>query len=142
MAEPKKRGIWVRGKVEKVSRQAVVCTLYVGVDLTPVPGCKLPFPDETMKLEVPVKPANRSKEMELEINTAVEWKNPPKCEVCQDNERKKCKECGCSKCGGKNDANSILIVTDVSVASSSSVSASRLFPRRRTGIIIITIIII
>ena len=55
MAEPKKRGIWVRGKVEKVSRQAVVCTLYVGVDLTPVPNCKLPFPEETMRLEVPVK---------------------------------------------------------------------------------------
>ena len=94
MAEPKKRGIWVKGKVEKVTRQAVVCTPYVGVDLTPVPGCKLPFPDQTMRLEVPVKPADMSEELEEEMNTAVERKNPPKCDVCQDNERKKCKECG------------------------------------------------
>ena len=78
-------------------------------DFTPVPNCKLPFPDETMRLEVPVKPADRSEELEEEMNTAVERKYPPKCEVCQDNERKKCKECGCSKCGGKNDAESILI---------------------------------
>ena len=77
MAEPKKRGIWVKGKVEKVTRQAVVCTPYVGVDLTPVPGCKLPFPDQTMRLEVPVKPADMSEELEEEMNTAVERKNPP-----------------------------------------------------------------
>ena len=109
MQEPKKRGIWVRGVVEKVTRKEVVCTLYVGVDLTPVPDCKLSFPDETMRLEGPVKPADRSEEVEREMNTPVERKNPPKCEVCQDNERKKCKECGCFKCGGKNDADSILI---------------------------------
>ena len=103
MQEPKKRGIWVRGVVEKVTRKEVVCTLYVGVDLTPVPDCKLSFPDETMRLEGPVKPADRSEEVEREMNTPVERKNPPKCEVCQDNERKKCKECGCYKCGGKNN---------------------------------------
>ena len=61
-------------------------------DFTPVPNCKLPLPDETMRLEVPVKPADRSEELEEEMNTAVERKNPPKCEVCQDNEKKNCKE--------------------------------------------------
>ena len=30
MNEPSKRGIWVAGKVDKVSRQAVVCTLCRG----------------------------------------------------------------------------------------------------------------
>ena len=29
--------------------------------------------------------------------------------TCHDNEKKKCKDCGCSKCGGKNDPDSILI---------------------------------
>ena len=47
-----------------------------------------------MKLENHVKPADRSEEQEVEMNTAVERKNPPKCEVCQDNDRKKYKECG------------------------------------------------
>ena len=101
--EPKKRGIWVRGTVDKVTRKEVVSTLYVGVDLTPVPDCKLLFPDEIMKLEDPVKPADRSEEQEVEMNTAVERKNPPECEVCQDNDRKKCKECD------RNDPDNILI---------------------------------
>ena len=58
--EPNKRGIWVKGTVSKVTRKEVFCTLYVGVDLTPVPDCKLLFPDETMRLEVPVRPTDRS----------------------------------------------------------------------------------
>ena len=40
--DPKKRGIWVRGTVDKVTRKEVVCTLYVGV-VTPVPDCKCGF---------------------------------------------------------------------------------------------------
>ena len=62
MQEPNKRGIWVKGTVDKVSRKEVICTLYLGVELSPVPDCKLLFPDETMKLENPVKPADRSEE--------------------------------------------------------------------------------
>ena len=49
MQEPKKRGIWVRGVVEKVTRKEVVCTLNVWADLTPLPNCKLSFPDKTMR---------------------------------------------------------------------------------------------
>ena len=43
------------------------------------------------------------------MNTSVARKHPPKYESCKDNERKKCKDCGCSKCGGKNDPECILI---------------------------------
>ena len=43
-----------------MTRKEVVYTLYVGVDLSPVPDCKLPFAEETMRLEVPIKPADRS----------------------------------------------------------------------------------
>ena len=42
--EPKKRGIWVRGTVDKVTRKEVVSTLYVGVELTPFPDCSSSFP--------------------------------------------------------------------------------------------------
>ena len=84
MEEPNQRSILVKGMVDKVTRKEVICSLYLGVELTPVPDCKLLFPDETMRLEV-------------KMNTPMERKNPPKCEVCQDNERKKCKECGCFK---------------------------------------------
>ena len=47
-----------------------------------------------MMLEVPVNLADRSEELKLEMNTAVERKNTPRCEVCQDNESRKCKESG------------------------------------------------
>ena len=107
--EPGQRGWWVEGRVEKVTRQAVTCTLLVGPDQTPLHHCKLPFPDETMKLEPPVLLADRDPQLEAEMNTPVVRKNRPKCDVCLDNERKKCKECGCSKCGGKHDPDSLLI---------------------------------
>ena len=109
MTEPSKRGIWVAGKVEKVVKQAVVCTLYVGEALTPVPDCRLTFPEETMRLEAPVKLVDRDDQLDREMNTAVPRKNPPKCETCLDSQRKKCKECGCSKCGGKNNPEQILV---------------------------------
>ena len=59
MQEPNKRGILVKWTMDKMTRKEVICTLYVGVELTPVPDCKLLFPDETRRLEVPVKPADR-----------------------------------------------------------------------------------
>ena len=59
MQEPNKRGIWVKGTVDKATRKEVICTLYVGVELTPVPDCKLLISDETRRLEIPVKPADR-----------------------------------------------------------------------------------
>ena len=37
----------------------MICLLYDGVELTTVPDCKLLFPDEIMRLAVPVKPADR-----------------------------------------------------------------------------------
>lgn len=108
LQEPKKRGFWFRAKVEKV-RPNLVCTIYIGVDDTPVEGCKVIFPDEVFRLEQPVKVKERDEKLEHEMNTPVPRKHPPKCESCMDNEKKKCKDCGCHICGGKNDPDSILI---------------------------------
>ena len=108
LQDPKKRGFWFRAKVEKV-RPNLICTIYIGVDETPVEGCKVIFPDEVFRLEQPVKVEERDVKLEHEMNTPVPRKHPPKCESCMDNEKKKCKDCGCHKCGGKNDPDSILI---------------------------------
>ena len=67
------------------------------------------FHDEVFGLENPVKVEERNEKLDREMNTAVVRKHPPKCEACMDNPKKKCKECGCAKCGGKNDPDSILI---------------------------------
>ena len=108
LQDPGRRGCWFRGKVEKV-RPHLLCTLFVGVDQTPVEGCKIVFPDEVFRLEHPVKVSDRDEKLDREMNQKVERKHPPKCDVCMDNPKKKCKECGCAKCGGKNDPDSILI---------------------------------
>ena len=47
--------------------------------------------------------ADRKEELELEMQKLLTRKHPEKCETCHDNEKKKCKECGCRKCGGKQD---------------------------------------
>ena len=90
-------------------RPHLLCTLYVGVDQTPVEGCKIVFPDEVFCLEHPVKVFERDEKLDREMNQKVERKHPPKCDVCVDNTKKKCKVCGCAKCGGKNDLDSIFI---------------------------------
>ena len=107
LQEPGKRGCWFRGVVEKV-KPLHVC-LFVGVDETPVEGCKIMFPDEVFRLEKPVLVKERDEKLEIKMNTPVPRKHPPKCEVCMDNDKKKCKECGCFKCGGKNNPETILI---------------------------------
>ena len=43
------------------------------------------------------------------MDTPVQRNNPPKCGVCLDNERKKCKEWDSLKCGGKNCPDSSLM---------------------------------
>ena len=108
LQDPSSRGQWFRGVVEKV-KPSILVTLYVGVDETPVEECKILFPDEVFRLEYPVKVVDRDEKMDRIMNTPVARKHPPKCDHCLDNERKKCKECGCSKCGGKNDPDTILV---------------------------------
>lgn len=61
------------------------------------------------KLEHPIKVAKRDEKLEHEMNTPVQLMHPPKCGLCMDNEKKKFKDCGCHKCRGKNDLDSILI---------------------------------
>ena len=104
MKEPSKRGNWFIGKVEKVSSEVVMATLFFGPDLAPVPDCELRFPDEIMRLVAPLKVVERTEQQEKDMRIPVSRKNPPKCEVCQDIHKKKCKECG-----GKEDPDTLII---------------------------------
>ena len=71
LQDPGRRGCWFRGKVEKV-RPHLLCTLFVGVDQTPVEGCKISFPDEVFRLEHPVKVSDRDEKLDREMNQKVE----------------------------------------------------------------------
>ena len=112
--KPDKRGGWYDAEITKVNKKAktkkaVTAMVFAGADSFPVPDCDILFFDEVMRCEEPVKLSERDDELEKELNTPVERKNPFKCDVCQDNGRRKCKDCGCSMCGTKDDpANTIL----------------------------------
>merc|ERR1719158_149118 len=56
-----------------------------------------------MRIGKPVRVVNRTEKKEKEMNTPVMRKHPENCNECLDNEKKKCKKCGCRKCGGKGD---------------------------------------
>jgi len=107
MSQPDKRGLWLTANVDSV--RPLVCTVFAGVELTPVPDCVILFQEEAMRVEKAVKIADRTEKEEKEMNTPVERKHPEKCEVCHDNEKKKCKECGCRKCGGKGDPDQMVM---------------------------------
>merc|ERR1719509_539513 len=86
---PDKRGAWFDAEIVKINsaktKKSVVVTLLASF---PVPDCKIIFPDEIMMIEEPVKLAER--------------KSPYNCEKCEDS-GKKCKDCGCTMCGTKDD---------------------------------------
>ena len=97
--EPEKRGEWYNATVEQ-ARPSLVCTVMAGVDLLPIPECSILFPAEVMAFEERVPVGERVEPLDRSFP---ERKHPEKCEACHDNEKRKCKECGCQKCGGKED---------------------------------------
>jgi len=106
---PTKRGGWYDAEIVKINaaktKKSVIVTLHASF---PVPDCKIVFADEIMRIEEPVKLEDRTSNTEKAMNTPVARKNPFKCEKCEDSE-KKCKECGCTMCGTKDDPEHTLI---------------------------------
>ena len=79
-----------------------------------VPGCKIKFIDEVTKLEEPKSLPAEVVEVE-DLPPLLSDEAPgeeDKCQNCGDkknkpvNMKKKCKDCGCRKCGGKEEPNS------------------------------------
>lgn len=106
---PDKRGAWFDAEIVKINsaktKKSVVVTLLASF---PVPDCKIIFADEIMMIEEPVKLADRTSNVEKAMNTPVERKNPYNCEKCEDSGRK-CKDCGCTMCGTKDDPEHTLV---------------------------------
>ena len=99
VTEPEKRGEWYSATVEK-ARPSLMCTVRAGVDMLPLAECSILFPAEVMALEERVSLGERLEPLD---KPSTERKHPEKCEHCHDNDKRKCKECGCGKCGGKED---------------------------------------
>lgn len=110
---PDKRGGWFDAKIVKTN--PVVVRLFASL---PLPrrkisfadeiDCKIIFPEEIMRIEAPVKIADRTEEVDEEMNTPVARKNPFKCGECEDS-GSECKHCGCKLCGTKDNPELTLI---------------------------------
>eukprot|EP00088_Acartia_fossae_P020781 TRINITY_DN2230_c0_g1_i1.p1 TRINITY_DN2230_c0_g1~~TRINITY_DN2230_c0_g1_i1.p1 ORF type:complete len:698 (+),score=216.45 TRINITY_DN2230_c0_g1_i1:39-2132(+) len=83
--KPDELGFWYEAKVEQVKRttRTVICTI------NKKEGCKV------KNLEIYKSEAPDFSEMD--------------CEKCKKNPNRKCKDCGCRKCGGKEDEENIIM---------------------------------
>ncbi|KAF6212932.1 hypothetical protein GE061_010644 [Apolygus lucorum] len=110
LENPQDRGYWYDMKIKKVGvdpdeNTFVLGTLYAGVDRTPMDDMRVIFPDEIMEVCANKLMTERTPE-ELQLLTsepAYKRKTAPLCDTCKDNPRRKCKQCGCDKCGGKEE---------------------------------------
>ncbi|CAG0895764.1 unnamed protein product [Darwinula stevensoni] len=109
--DPKERGFWFDAKITKKQERGrgrdLVATVLVSAQETAVADCHLRFVDELMKIER-VKERDRAGE-EDEFVAPVQRATAPNCSTCRDNPRRKCKDCGCNICGGKDRPESQLM---------------------------------
>ncbi|XP_064113052.1 E3 ubiquitin-protein ligase UHRF1-like [Macrobrachium nipponense] len=109
LEEPKERGHWYDCKVTKIlntrTQKEVIATVFLGVDASPLDDCHIRFVDELYQIEKHIKMIDRDPEMDHHMRTGSPTKriNAPNCNTCKDNPRRKCKDCGCHECGGKDN---------------------------------------
>lgn len=104
--EPKERGCWYNFKVTEVSRNVVKGTLLLGKDSTPMENCKIKFLDEFMRIEKPVLLTDRK---DTDTDSIYKRKYPVNCTKCKDDKNRKCKECGCRICAGKESCDRMIL---------------------------------
>merc|ERR1712142_2958 len=101
--EPRERGFWydveVTRKVNKRNAPEVYGKLLLGKDRSAAEECKIIFTDEIFKIESSDEPVRSDSNEDAPEKRKVK----PDCDNCKDDANKKCKDCGCHKCGGKDD---------------------------------------
>lgn len=107
-----KVGEWYSAEVTEVNarRKKLVCTLFVGVDDVPLPDTEILQLDQIFLLEEPVPVASRDNNISKALSSStIKRIHTIDCEACQDNDSKKCRECGCNKCAKKTNPESLII---------------------------------
>uniref|UniRef100_A0A0K8SYY3 PHD-type domain-containing protein n=1 Tax=Lygus hesperus TaxID=30085 RepID=A0A0K8SYY3_LYGHE len=121
---PDERGYWYDLKIERVVNDMnrttfVQGTLFAGVDRTPMQDMKVIFPDEIMEICESKMIIDKTRE-ELDLmqtEPTFKRKTAPLCDKCKDNPRRKCKECSCVKCGGKEEPDKQIVCDECECAS-------------------------
>lgn len=111
-------------KVEEVSRTSVIGTILVGRDKASIENCSIKFIDEIMRIQEPVLLSERSeepKQVPSKKNKYMTkyflWANfilslgkyPYNCDKCKDVIGRKCRECGCRICAGKESCDTMIL---------------------------------
>jgi len=118
---PKERGFWYDARVTgwkcTSTNKSLVVTLQ-GPGRGETKDCSIVFIDEVMKIEAPKKIASTVVDISGNGDTAavVPSGGDGACKGCGDKPARKCRECGCRKCGGKEDANNQILCDECDAA--------------------------
>ncbi|KAK4320574.1 hypothetical protein Pmani_008578 [Petrolisthes manimaculis] len=108
LEDPEQRGYWFDCKVTEMvntrTDKRLLATVYVGADASPIEGCHIHLVKELFAVEKNIKLSERSPEMERLVLEGSPSKrvSAPNCSNCKDQQRRKCRECGCHECGLKD----------------------------------------
>jgi len=111
--EPGERGFWYDAKITgwkcTSSNKSLVVTIK-GPNSKEIKECKIVFINEVMKAEAPRKSSSSVIDIaDNNTSAVVAPSSDGKCDSCGSNKSRKCKECGCRKCGGKEDENNQIL---------------------------------
>lgn len=114
--EPRERGYWHDMIIEKKHGKRLTeltATVYLGKTSseTKLENCKIKFVKELYKIETCKSISERSEDDEKHMTTKPESLRQivPECTSCNDIETEPCKDCGCSKCAGKDSCDKLLM---------------------------------
>ncbi|KAG8184447.1 hypothetical protein JTE90_002296 [Oedothorax gibbosus] len=101
--EPTERGFWydcvVTDKKMGRTTKQLIGTIIIGPDQTQLENCKVIFTDEIFAIETNVV---RSEICSASSEEIAKREKTPKCSHCKDIPTRKCKNCSCHACGGKD----------------------------------------
>lgn len=119
---PDERGFWydmvVTDVSHKRSTQSLTGTLFVGRQRTELRNCKILFANEVTRIMIPKLLSDRSREDTklMSVDNPNKRKSAPICSTCQDNPKRKCKDCSCHVCGGKDEPDRQLMCDECDMA--------------------------
>jgi len=119
LENPTERGYWYDAKVTgwkcTSTNKSLVVTLQ-GPGRGETKDCKIVFYDEVMKAEQAKKVTNQVVDISGGDSGVAAPSGDGKCGGCGDKPARKCKECGCRKCGGKDDVNNQILCDECDAA--------------------------
>ncbi|CAK9833449.1 E3 ubiquitin-protein ligase UHRF1 [Anthophora retusa] len=117
---PKEIGLWYDFTILKIDKKKrslqLTGTLHIGRD-QPLENHKVNPKGEIFAIEEPKLLKERTPEDEQHmVSDGKRRRVQANCEACLDNPRKKCKECGCRICAGKEDEHNLLLCDECNSA--------------------------